>query len=152
MLAILFIAGIALAIMSVVLQVRAAQKSTVQFQEVWNDFKHLWWRIILVEITVAILIIAGLIALILPGIYLIGRLLLAPYILVAEDTRVFEALERSWALTKGRMGQVYNIFLLAIVLSLFNLIPVIGSAIAVVLTVAYSVVLPLRYLELKKLS
>jgi len=151
-LAILFIAGIALAIMSVVLQVRAAQKSTVQFQEVWNDFKHLWWRIILVEITVAILIIAGLIALILPGIYLIGRLLLAPYILVAEDTRVFEALERSWALTKGRMGQVYNIFLLAIVLSLFNLIPVIGSAIAVVLTVAYSVVLPLRYLELKKLS
>lgn len=148
---ILFVVGIALALMSVILTLRAAQKDKVELSEVWADFKEnwLWLRIIGVELLVVFILLLGFIALIIPGIYLLGRVTLAPYILVDQNTKVFEAVEKSWHLTRDRMWQVYSVLLFSIVLSLPNIIPIIGPVIAFVLVLSYSVAMPLRYLDLK---
>lgn len=48
-----------------------------------------------------LLVMVGFLFLILPGIYLIVRGVYLPYALVREDLAMFEAIKRSWALTKG---------------------------------------------------
>lgn len=149
--AILSVLAIVFALMSIVLILRAAKKDTVTFSEVWEEFRSnfLWLRLIGLILLMALILVVGFVALILPGIYLIGRIALAPYILVDQNTKVFEAVEKSWHLTRDRMWQVYSVLLFTIVLSLVNIVPIIGPIIGFVLTVSYSVALPMRYLELK---
>jgi uncharacterized membrane protein YesL len=148
-LVILAIAAVLLSLMSVVLIVHAAKKDKVTLAEVWEDFASKVFRLVGVELLTAFIILLGFLALILPGIYLIGRVILAPYILVDQDTKVFEAIEKSWHLTRDRMTQIYTVLLFTLLLSLPNIIPIIGPIIAFVLVLSFSVAMPMRYLELK---
>lgn len=136
-------------LMLVILSLRAAQIPKVAPMDVWEEFKAKGFRILLIELALVLLIGAGLLLLVLPGLYLIGRLVMAPYILVDQNTKVVEALNRSWELTKGKMWQVYNVLLFGILIALPNLVPIIGPPIALALAIAYSVALPLRYFEMK---
>jgi hypothetical protein len=146
---IFIVASVMLALMGTILTVRAAKQKTVELAEVWEDFKAKAWRLILVEILVGLIIIVGLVLLIIPGIYFLGRVILAPFVLIDQNTGVREAINRSWEMTKGKMWQVYNVLLFTILLSLPNIIPVVGPPIAFVLVMLYSVAMPLRYYELK---
>jgi hypothetical protein len=148
--AIFIVGSIILALMNVILTLRAANKKTVELGEVWEEFKAKAWRLIGVEVLTGLIIIVGLILLIVPGIYFLGRLYMAPYILLDQDTGIREAINRSWELTAGRMTHIYTVILFAVLLSLPNIIPLIGPAIAFALTFLYSVATPLRYFELKK--
>jgi hypothetical protein len=143
------IASIVLALMSVILSVRAARQTTVELGEVWEEFKQKGWRLIGVEIAVGLIVIVGLILLIVPGLYFLGRLIMAPFILVDQNTGIREAINRSWDLTKDKWVHVYTVILFGIVLSLPNIVPIIGPLVAFVLTFLYSVALPLRYYEFK---
>ncbi len=136
-------------LMSIVLAVHAAKKDKVELNEVWADLKSKWLGIIGVEILTGFIIVVGLIAFIIPGIYLLGRVILAPYILIDQNTKIFEAVEKSWHLTNNRMGQVYGVFLFGIVLAIPNIVPIIGPILGFVLALSYSVAMPLRYFELK---
>lgn len=149
LIAVLAILAIILALMAEILAIRAAQHNKVELGDIWNEFKVKGLRLLLLEILLVIIVGAGLILLIIPGVYLIGRLAIAPYVLIDKNTKVVEALNRSWELTKGRMWQIYTVILFGIVLALPNVIPFFGPIIAFALALAYSVALPLRYLELK---
>lgn len=48
-----------------------------------------------------LLVMVGFLLLIIPGVYLVVRGVYLPYALVREDLGVFDAIKRSWALTKG---------------------------------------------------
>jgi hypothetical protein len=146
------VASIVLALMNVILTVRAAQNKTVDLGEVWEEFKAKAWRLIGVEILFGLIVVVGLILLIIPGIYFIGRLIMAPFILVDQNTSIREAINRSWDLTKDKWAHVYTVILFGIVLSLPNIVPIIGPFVAFVLTFLYSVSLPLRYFEFKNKS
>lgn len=144
-------AAVIFGLMSVILAVHAAKKDKVELAEVWEDFKSewLWLRLIGVELLTAFILVLGFVALIIPGIYLLGRVILAPYILIDQNTKVFEAVEKSWHLTRDRMWQVYSVLLLSFVLGFPNVVPIIGPIVAFVLVLSFSVGMPLRYLELK---
>ena len=143
--------AVAFATMEVILALKASKKDRVSFVEVWDEYKSnwLWLRLIGVIALTGFILLLGFIALIIPGIYLIGRVILAPYILIDQDTKVFEAVEKSWHLTRDRMWQVYSVLLFSLLLSLPNIIPIIGPIIAFVLVLSFSVAMPMRYLELK---
>lgn len=143
------IASIILALMNVILTVRAAQNKTVNLGEVWEEFKAKAWRLIGVEILFGLIVVVGLILLIIPGIYFIGRLIMAPIILVDQNTGIREAINRSWDLTRGKWVHVYTVILFGVVLSLPNIIPIVGPLVAFALSFLYSVALPLRYFEFK---
>lgn len=147
---ILFIIGIALSLMAVILAVRAAQQKTVRFEDVWTDFKRLWLRLIGVEILSILLIGFSFILLIIPGIFVLPRLILAPYLLVDQDVGVMEALNRSWDMTKGYFGAIWLVVLFGLVLSLPNVIPIVGPIAAFILGLLYAVAMPLRYFEIKR--
>jgi|GEM_PF-1842288 len=54
-----------------------------------------------ISILTGIIYIAGLILLIIPGVYFIGRLLFSSISFVDEDKGVIESLKHSWGITKG---------------------------------------------------
>jgi hypothetical protein len=145
----LIFAGVISYLLLAILNVKAAHKAVVDFGEVWETFKALWWKIILVGLVIVVLIVAGLIAFIIPGLYLIGRLALAPAILIDQNTDVMEALNKSWGYTKGHAWPVFLAVGFGVLLEITSVIPFIGPIIATVLAIAYSVAIPIRYFELK---
>jgi membrane-anchored glycerophosphoryl diester phosphodiesterase (GDPDase) len=148
----LFAAGIVLYILLAILSVRAARHQTVRFSEVWEIFKTKWWKIIIAEILLFVIVGVGLLALIIPGLYLLARLAFWPIIVIDQDISVAEALNKSWEITKNHAWVVLVTAFFGFLLGLPSIIPIIGPIIATVLTIAYSVALPLRYFELEASS
>jgi hypothetical protein len=145
----LAIVGIISYLLLVVLTVKAATKKIVKFSEIWETFKVKWWKIVLVEILVVILIFAGLILFIIPGLIILSRLVFAPFITINRNVGVVEALNESWSMTKGYAWTIFTTILFSLVLSLPSIIPIVGELISTVLVIAYSVALPIRYFEIK---
>ena len=78
----------------------------------------------------------GLVLLIVPGLYLFGRMILVGPVIIAEGLRPVPALRRSWAMTAPHGGAILWLIVLAIlfVLGASVLASGIGAALAVVLT------------------
>src|SRR5947199_231202 len=78
------------------------------------------------DILLFVVVGVGFILLIVPGIILLGRLIIAPYVLLDQNLTPIEALNRTWALTKGHVGVIYVVLLFGLVLAVPNVIPIIG--------------------------
>lgn len=150
----LFFAAIISYFLAVILNLRAAQGKTVTFSAVWNELWRggLWFKMIGLVLMTILILIVGFILLIIPGIILLWRLYLAPYILVDKQTTSMDALSESWNMTKGYAWPIYSIILFGLVLYLPSIIPVVGGLISFVLGVAYAAAPALRYQEIKKAS
>jgi uncharacterized membrane protein len=137
-------------LLQIILVLRVAQGHKPSFGNLWEEFKKKGARLVGLEIMMGVGILFGFILLIVPGIILLGRWFLAPYILVDRDTPVSEALVQSWEMTKGYAWPIYSVILVGILWSLTGAIPLVGAIISFLLAVAYSVAPALRYRELNK--
>jgi uncharacterized membrane protein len=151
---VIWIIGVYLYLLSVVLQLRTAQGKKHTFGELANDANKYVLRLIGLSIVCAILIVVGFILFIIPGIFAIGRLAMSAYLLVDRDLGVFEAIKQSSEFAKGRMMPVYAavgvVILVGFLSGLVSSIPVVGPIPAALITIAFSVVLALRYQQMKK--
>src|SRR3989344_7542 len=136
-------------LLAVILTFRVAQGRHPDFGEIWEIFARRGFRLFLLEIAMAILIILGFILLIVPGVILIWRLFLAPYILLDQGTGVEESLRRSWQQTRGFGWPIYSLILFGILLGLSGIVPYLGPILSFLLALAYSCAAPLRYFEIK---
>jgi hypothetical protein len=135
-----------------ILSVKAAQQKKVEFSQIWETFSILWWKLILVTLLTLLIILAGLVVFLIPGLYLLGRIGLAPIVLIDQNKGVIESLNTSWELTANKTWPVFVAFLFGFLLNIPSVIPIIGPLIGAALVIAYSVALPIRYFELKKLD
>ena len=103
------------------------------------------------SVLIALMTIGGLILLIVPGLIVIRRYFLAPYVMVDQDTGILESMRRSAAMSKPHSGYIWSIIGVSVLLSLPGIIPFVGWAVSFVLAVLYSTAPALRYQELKKL-
>lgn len=99
------------------------------------------WRpvfyLIVVNILLGIVIFVGFILLIVPGLYLIGRLSLTPFFLVDQKLGPFQAIDRSWDATKG---QGWRVCLLLLVGALIGMAGFLAFVVGLLFTI------PLSYL------
>jgi hypothetical protein len=139
--------------MSVVLQVRASKGQRPNFNELVEGGKKYWLRIIGLSILSGIIVVVGLILLIIPGIIAIGRIAMAPFHMVDKDLGVMDSLKASNEMGKKHAGAVWAAILLffgiSIIIGIISGIPYIGALIGAVGAIVFSLILPLRYLELK---
>ncbi len=151
---VLFVASIISYFLATILNLRVAQGQMPGIRSLWSEFKTnwLWARLVGLGILTILILIVGFVLLIIPGIILLWRLFLAPYILIDKKTDVMSALADSWNTTKGYAWPIYSILLFSLVLALTAVVPIVGGLIAFVLGVAYAVAPALRYQELKKLT
>ena len=141
-------------LLAIVLNLRVAQDKKPTFRSTWFEVTRdwLWVKLLGLGIVTIMLLIVGFVLLVVPGVIMLWRLFLAPYILVDKKTKIFDALSISWNMTRGYAWPIYSIILFSFVLALTGLIPIVGSLIAFILATAYAVAPALRYQELKKLS
>jgi hypothetical protein len=74
-------------------------------------------NILFTTIIYSIMITVGLVLLILPGLYIMGRLFFSFYLIVDKKMNSFEAIKNSWQMTKGFGWRVLGNILKAILLS-----------------------------------
>ncbi len=134
---------------------QAAQTKTASLNTALASIKRVFWRLLGVYILSGIIIVIGFILLIVPGVIMLRRYYLAPYVMLDQKLGVWDAMERSAAMSKPYSGSIYRIIGLSILLALpggmfsaFGL-PLVGSLISLVLAFFFIVVPPLRYEELK---
>jgi hypothetical protein len=149
---VLFVGAFFAYFFAIILNLRAAQNKQPTLGSIWQEYKQdmLWLKLIGLTISMALITVAGFILLIVPGIILVWRLFLAPYVLIDKKTKIMDALSISWNMTKGHAWPIYSIIGFSFLLGLTGIIPIAGSLIAFLFGTAYAAAPALRYQELKK--
>ena len=144
--------GTIVQIMAQAAQLDAVEHKPLDFTELWKVVTGMGWRLLGLYLLVALYVTVGLILLIVPGLIMIRRYFLAPYVMIDTKCGIKEAMERSAAMTKSYSGSIWGIIGVSFLIGLVAIVPFIGSLAAFILAALYSVAPAIRYQELKKLS
>lgn len=150
-LAVMFVFTI-LTVMTYAMNLQVIEGKKPVLDDLWPVVRKFFWRIVGLSIVTALVIIAGFIALIVPGLIFIRRYILAPYVLIDKDLGIGDAMRESARLSKPYAGSIWGLLGVMMLLSLTSLVPIIGWIVSFVLTSLYTAAPALRYLELKKLD
>jgi uncharacterized membrane protein len=104
--------------------------ATVKFSDLWNP--EPFWRFLGAEILVALILTAGFILLVIPGIIASLGLSFVTFLVVDRAARPIEAIKESWRITKGHKWQL---FLLIVSLLLLNVLGLIALFVGLLVTV-----------------
>ncbi|MBX4196934.1 hypothetical protein KW801_00045 [Candidatus Saccharibacteria bacterium] len=139
-------------IMSQAAQLEAAEGKHLDFHNLWKVVKELGWRMLGLYIVVGLIVVVGLFLLIIPGLIMIRRYFLAPYVMLDQKVGIREAMDRSAALSKINTGSIWGILGVMLLIGMLNIIPIIGGLASFGFGALYSVAPALRYQQLKKLA
>jgi hypothetical protein len=95
----------------------AAVGRPVTLPTVWAKVRRRKFALVLVALVAGLAPWVGLVALVLPGIFLWGALALSSPALMLEDQRVWAALRRSWQLSTGDWWRIWGLRILAEVIA-----------------------------------
>ena len=105
---------------------RAGQTVTAR-EAVKQAAKHNYNKFIATAIVTGLIVGVGMIALILPGLFLLGRLILAPYIAMNEGLGVGASIKRSWKLTSGHWFETIGALVAQIVVVPSGILAFVGG-------------------------
>jgi uncharacterized membrane protein len=92
---------------------KAARNEKAEIQDMFEAFKT-YWNVVGAAVLTSLIILAGIILLIVPGIIFSCKLAFVPFLVVEKKMGVTEAINKSWNMTNGHAGQVFLIALLGI--------------------------------------
>ncbi len=93
---------------------RSLTRNQVTVGQAFNQANRRLLQLIGVSIMCFLLVLAGCIALIIPGLYVSYRLIFSLYATVIDNSSVSDSLSSSWELTKGRWWLVFRSYLLIV--------------------------------------
>jgi uncharacterized membrane protein len=118
----LTIIGVALSIIFslglVKISLKICDREEPKISDLFSQYP-LFFRYLFASILKNLITLFGFILLIIPGIILSIRLGFFDYLIVDRNSRIIESLKKSWEITRGN---VWNLFLLYILLGLINLL------------------------------
>ncbi|HVC36134.1 MAG TPA: YciC family protein [Candidatus Dormibacteraeota bacterium] len=133
-------------------QIESAKQNKVGFKEALGKGTHLAFRFIGLSILVAIIVIIGLVLLFIPGVLMIKRYLMSPYLLVDKDLSVAEAMRQSAALSKQHSQGLWGLLGVQVLIGLPSIVPLIGSLVSLVLGIPYYCAPAVRYVQINQLT
>jgi hypothetical protein len=136
---------------ALVLQLRSAQGTRTDWRSAVQAGRHFFWRFYGLSICAGLLILGGFILLIVPGLYQIRRYFLAQYILVDTDSKVFDTLRASAAMSLRDKHDIWNVIGVEVLIGLIGIVPFIGQAISFVGNILYYFAPAIRYEQIKRL-
>jgi len=139
-------------IMSQAAQLQGAEGKTLDFGNLWRVVKQLGWRLLGLYIVIGLVVLVGLILFIVPGLIMIRRYFLAPFVMIDKKTGIRESMDLSAELSKQNTGSIWGIIGVMFLIGLVNIIPIVGGLASFALGSLYSVAPALRYLQLEKIK
>lgn len=117
----LFISGpVSYGVAYVYLQLIRGNKFDVS--DLFIGFKNNYINVILANLLVSAIVIAGIFFLIIPGIIFACKLAFVPYLVMDKQMETVEAVKLSWEMTRGHTGTIFLIGLLAIPIAIMGLL------------------------------
>ncbi len=111
------------------------------------------WGLFLTSLLAGIIILGGLIAFVVPGVFFALWYSQAGYVVVDEGITGMKALQRSKFLVRKRLVDTFGLnSMLQIMLQLIGVIPFVGSFGSFIISLVTMPLLPIRYLQLKQLD
>ncbi len=137
---------------SLAAQLEAAEDKPLDFKDLWLLVKPVGWRLVGLYLIVGLIVLVGLILLIVPGLILLRRYFLAPYVMLDKRCGIQEAMDKSAELSRLNTGSVWGIIGVMFLIGLANIIPIIGGLASFTLGSLYSVAPALRYRQLVRVE
>jgi uncharacterized membrane protein len=135
--------------MLILTELRSAKGQHVSFEQVAKESLPYIPRLIGLLIICGVLITVGFILLIVPGLFAIQRLLLAPYFLVDQKMGIIAAIKASFKTAKKHSAAIWGITGILIAINIIGIIPLWGWIASALLTVAYLCAPAIRYYQVK---
>lgn len=129
-------------------QLYSVREKRVAFDHVFKESLHYIPRLLGLFILCALIIALGFVLLIVPGIFAIQRLLLAPYYLIDKNMGIIASIRKSFTTGKKYSGAVWGVAGVLIAINLTGILPYIGWAVSAVLSIAYLCAPAIRYVEI----
>jgi len=118
---------------------KAARNENLDIADMFAAFKN-YWQAVLASLLVGLIVSAGIMLLVVPGIYLACKLAFTPYLVIDRKMGATDAMGESWRMTKGHGWTVFLIGLLGIPIYLLGLACLfVGVVISIMwITLAYA--------------
>lgn len=136
----------------VVTELKSAAGHRLTFEKAVREGLRYVWRMIGLFLLSGLIICVGFLLFIVPGIFALQRLLLAPYFLVDQNIGVIEAMKRSFRASKKYSNAIWGMVGVLVAINLIGIIPGIGWAAAAILSIAYLCAPAVRYVQLAALE
>lgn len=140
-------------VMVIRLSLDAVNNKKVTANELINVAAKYWVRLLGLALLMALIIGVGLILLIIPGIIAAVLLMFAPIILIDKNLSIVDSLKSSYELVSSNLGAVLSALLvvigIAIAASIVKEVPIVGPLLGTAISIAFSLILFLRYEEIK---
>jgi uncharacterized membrane protein len=115
--------------------VKAARDEKSDIEEIFLGYKTRYLNIILANLLVTAIVIAGFISLIIPGIIFSCRLAFVSYLVMDKNLDPIKAVEKSWQMTKGYGWKIFFMALYGILIFILGLMLIIvGVTVSVMWT------------------
>jgi uncharacterized membrane protein len=96
---------------------RAARKEKYEVADVFTGFK-MYWNAVGASVLTALIVIAGFILVIVPGIVFSCKLAYVPFLVADRKMGPVEAIKESWRMSRGHAMQVFGIEIIGILLAI----------------------------------
>lgn len=132
----------------VYVQLKSANGTKVNATEALKKGLNTAFRFLGLSIIMAIVIGVGFLLLIVPGLFMLRRYILAPYFLIDKDLGITESLNQSAQASKKYSSALWGLIGVTILISLPGIIPFIGGIVSAILGIAYYCAPAVRYKEI----
>src|SRR3569833_1910799 len=139
------VGGVVVQIMLQRAQLEVAEGRTPQFAELKAFVKKKGWRLFGLYVSMFLIIGIGFVLLIIPGLIMLRRYILAPYVMIDKRCSIKEALDGSAALSRVNTGAAWGLIGVLALIGLIGIVPYFGSLASFIVGALYSVAPALRY-------
>ena len=112
---------LSVAIISILFEAQKGVKLSVS-ESINRAFSLLALKYAALTICMVVIIIGSALLLIIPALFVIPRIVLAPYVLVDTNGGVFDSIKKSWELTKGHAGKSWGIIGVSVLFAILCLV------------------------------
>lgn len=137
-----------LSIATIITQLASVRGNKISFQDVINQSTPFFWRFIGLGILSALVVLAGIILLIIPGLLAIFFLIFSSYLMIDKDLGVVDSMKASYKLVKRNWKIVLALVLLQFIIQIPSIVPVFGAIITTILSITYFCLPAILYLRM----
>lgn len=133
-------------------QLRSVKGVKIDFLPAIKESFAFFWKFIGLIIVMGLVIGIGFMLLIVPGLFMLRRYILAPYYLIDKKTGVFEAMKISAEQSKRFSPAIWGLIGVEFLCTVIGLIPLIGWLVSAALSIIYYCAPAVRYTQIKSRS
>ena len=153
LLGLMFLAiGLVVVIASFIAELASAKHQKISLAQALKQAFRGFWRLLGLLINMVLIIVVGLLLFIVPGIFAIQRLLLAPYFMIDQDLSIKASIKASFAAGKKHSGALWGVLGILLATTIVGVIPVVGYFASLALGLAYLCAPAIRYVQIKNIT